>query len=102
MQINVVVGFVWNYSLWALDKQLCKNHHLSMDALKAEIAAKRKAIQDDPIVASRPTKYMRRGDIELLKQEQEEAARLQATAPSLTPIVSKVLKRSYSIFSYVS
>jgi hypothetical protein len=72
-----------------------------MDALKAEVAAKRKAIQDDPIVASRPTKYMRRGDIERLKQEQEEAA-LQATAPSLTPIVSKVLKCSYSIFSYVS
>lgn len=66
-----------------------------MDALKAEVAAKRKAIQDDPSVASRPTKYMRRGDIERLKQEQEEAA-LQATAASLTPIVSKASSPSTS------
>ncbi|TFK28210.1 Prp18-domain-containing protein [Coprinopsis marcescibilis] len=43
-----------------------------MDALKAEIASKRKQI-DDP-VAQRPNKYMRRGDIERLKQEQEQRA----------------------------
>ena len=42
-----------------------------MDALKAEIASKRKVLQDDPIASSRPTKYMRRGDIERLKEEQE-------------------------------
>ncbi|KAJ7052518.1 Prp18 domain-containing protein [Mycena amicta] len=40
-----------------------------MNALLAEIATKRKAINDDP---QRPTKYMRRGDIERLKQEEEE------------------------------
>ena len=40
-----------------------------MQALKAEIAAKRKAIQDNS--ANRPTKYMRRGDIERLQMEQE-------------------------------
>jgi pre-mRNA-splicing factor 18 len=48
-----------------------------MDALKAEIAAKRKALQDDPIYAARPTKYMRRGDIEKFKEEQEAKAREQ-------------------------
>ncbi|OCH94892.1 Prp18-domain-containing protein [Obba rivulosa] len=43
-----------------------------MDALKAEIALKRKAIQQDPVPnAARPTKYMRRGEIERLKEEQE-------------------------------
>ena len=42
-----------------------------MDALKADIAAKRKAIQDDPVNAARPTKYMRRGDMERLKQDEE-------------------------------
>jgi hypothetical protein len=35
-----------------------------MDVLKAQIASKRKALQDE---ASRPSKYMRRGDIERLK-----------------------------------
>ncbi|KAF9474677.1 Prp18-domain-containing protein [Pholiota conissans] len=44
-----------------------------MDALKAEIASKRKAIQDDPI-AGRPNKYMRRGDIERLREEAEQKA----------------------------
>jgi pre-mRNA-splicing factor 18 len=42
-----------------------------MDALKAEIASKRKILQDDPVISLRPTKYMRRGDIERLKEEQE-------------------------------
>lgn len=45
-----------------------------MDALKAEIATKRKAIQDDPL-ANRPNKYMRRGDIERLREEAEHKAR---------------------------
>lgn len=39
----------------------------AMDGLLAEISAKRKAIQDD----QRPNKYMRRGDIEKLKEEKE-------------------------------
>ncbi|EGN98997.1 hypothetical protein SERLA73DRAFT_181777 [Serpula lacrymans var. lacrymans S7.3] len=46
-----------------------------MDALKAEIAAKRKLIQDDG-TNSRQAKYMRRGDIEKLKEDQE--SRVQA------------------------
>lgn len=44
-----------------------------MDALKAEIASKRKILQDEPL-AERPTKYMRRGDIERLRQKQEQNA----------------------------
>ena len=45
-----------------------------MDALKAEIATKRKAIQDDPL-ANRPNKYMRRGDIERLREQEAQKAR---------------------------
>ena len=49
-----------------------------MDALKAEIANKRKALEI-PAVDGRPTKYIRRGDLERLKEEQEraEAERLE-------------------------
>lgn len=46
-----------------------------MDALKAEIAAKRKILEAEN--GSRPTKYMRRGDIEKMKQEQEQEAKQQ-------------------------
>jgi len=44
-----------------------------MDALKAEIASKRKAVEADSI--ARPTKYMRRGELERLREEQEQKAR---------------------------
>jgi pre-mRNA-splicing factor 18 len=44
-----------------------------MDALKAEIALKRKPTETD--LTSRPTKYMRRGDIERIKQEEEQRAK---------------------------
>ena len=40
-----------------------------MDALKAEIATKRKAAQDG---AQGPSKYLRRGDLERLKTEREQ------------------------------
>ncbi|KAH9178356.1 hypothetical protein EDB89DRAFT_2181419 [Lactarius sanguifluus] len=46
-----------------------------MDALKAEIASKRKARDNGP---SRPNKYMRRGDIERMKEEEERKAREDA------------------------
>lgn len=46
-----------------------------MDALKAEIASKRKALENVP---PRPTKYMRRGDIERMKEEEEQKAREEA------------------------
>ncbi|KAH0833139.1 hypothetical protein J3R83DRAFT_12136 [Lanmaoa asiatica] len=44
-----------------------------MDALKAEISLKRKSVES--VVGSRSTKYMRRGDIERLKQEEEHKAK---------------------------
>lgn len=42
-----------------------------MDALKAEIAKKRKAAEE--AATNRPTKYMKRGEIERMKMEEEEA-----------------------------
>ncbi|KAG8815960.1 mRNA splicing protein prp18 [Serendipita sp. 399] len=42
-----------------------------MDALKVELAKKRKAAEDAS--TSRPTKYMRKGDIERMKREEETA-----------------------------
>ena len=61
-----------------------------MDALKAEIATKRKAIQDD---AQGPSKYVRKGDLERLRAEREQKAReetekrtaSQVNPPSLYP-----------------
>jgi hypothetical protein len=79
----LIVGNRREYSLPITDSVFVSNyyyiapasHSCTMDALKAEIASKRKALQDDPVVSSRPTKYMRRGDIERLKQEQEREER---------------------------
>ena len=45
-----------------------------MDALKAEIALKRKVLEV-PVPDGRPSKYMRKGDIDRLKEEQERKAR---------------------------
>ncbi|GBE88452.1 pre-mRNA splicing factor [Sparassis latifolia] len=43
-----------------------------MDALKAEIATKRKALEQEPTTnGPRPTKYMRRGELERLREENE-------------------------------
>src|ERR1700710_1830446 len=44
-----------------------------MDALKAEIALKRKVVQSETDI--RPSKYMRRGELERLKEEEERQAR---------------------------
>ncbi|OAX36227.1 Prp18-domain-containing protein [Rhizopogon vinicolor AM-OR11-026] len=44
-----------------------------MDALKAEIALKRKVVQNDADI--RPSKYMRRGELERIKEEEERLAR---------------------------
>lgn len=51
----------------------------AMEALKAEIALKRKTLEI-PAVDGRPTKYMRKGDIERLKEEQERKAREEKEA----------------------
>jgi pre-mRNA-splicing factor 18 len=44
-----------------------------MEALKAEIALKRKAVQND--ADTRPSKYVRRGELERMKEEEERRAR---------------------------
>lgn len=43
-----------------------------MDSLKALVAEKRKAIDND---SARPAKYMRRGELERIKEEQEAKVR---------------------------
>lgn len=48
-----------------------------MDALKAEIATKRKTLEGD---GPRPNKYMRRGDIEREREELERKEREQRNA----------------------
>lgn len=50
-----------------------------MDALKAVIANKRKTIEDGA-ANSRNNKYMRRGEMERLKEEQEERNRQEKVA----------------------
>ncbi|KAI5121232.1 hypothetical protein M0805_007239 [Coniferiporia weirii] len=45
---------------------------MSLDALRAEIAVKRKGASDD---IPRPTKYMRRGELEKMKEERERKER---------------------------
>ncbi|ESK98277.1 pre-mrna-splicing factor 18 [Moniliophthora roreri MCA 2997] len=49
-----------------------------MQGLLAEVAAKRRAIESD--TAPRPTKYMRRGDLERLREEQEQKAKTEKEA----------------------
>jgi len=49
-----------------------------MDALKAELAKKRKAAEE--AAGNRPTKYMKRGDIERMKLEEEAAKKAVAQA----------------------
>ncbi|KAI0350064.1 pre-mRNA splicing factor [Trametes cingulata] len=51
-----------------------------MDALKAEIAVKRKALEIPVPEGARPTKYMRRGELERLKEEQERKEREEREA----------------------
>lgn len=46
-----------------------------MDALKAEIALKRKALDVPASDGARPNKYMRKGDLERLREEQERKER---------------------------
>lgn len=64
-----------------------------MDALKAEIASKRKALQDEPLVADRPNKYMRRGDIERLREEKERKAREEKQKQEDTESLAKEAER---------
>jgi pre-mRNA-splicing factor 18 len=62
-----------------------------MDSLKALVAEKRKVIQDD---STRPTKYMRRGDIDRMKEEQEgEEKRLAEEARKLEEEAAQAAKK---------
>ena len=75
-----------------------------MDSLKAEIASKRKALQDEPLLAHRPTKYMRRGDIERLRQEYEQSVqekrKLEEAERKQTPDTSDKAKATRVSLSY--
>lgn len=51
-----------------------------MDALKAELAVKRKNLDSVPPQDGRPNKYLRRGDLERLKEEQERKAKEEKAA----------------------
>ena len=46
-----------------------------MEVLRAEIAAKRKALQSDTPVTDRPAKYVKRGDREKIRREQESSSK---------------------------
>ena len=72
-----------------------------MESLKAEIASKRKAIQDDPI--DRPSKYMKRGDLERLREERELATRqVQTSSEDLQSNPARVSTRSLFLTLYAS
>jgi len=58
-----------------------------MDSLKALVAEKRKAISDD---STRPAKYMRRGDLERIKEEAEAKAREEKRRVEADKTVQKV------------
>jgi len=49
----------------------------TMDGLLAEVASKRKALESD---AQRPAKYMRRGELERLREEEEQKRKLEKDA----------------------
>lgn len=74
---------------------------IPMDSLKALVAEKRKAIQDD---SARPTKYMRRGELERIKEEQEakarEEKRLVEEAKKREEEAAKAAKKVSSFFQY--
>lgn len=50
-----------------------------MNGLLAEVAAKRKAITDDKL-NPRPSKYMRRGEVERLREEEEKREKVEKEA----------------------
>ena len=74
-------------------RYVSNNNYHEMDALKAEIAAKRKALGDEPLGTTRVTKYIRRGELERLKEEEEsqikqtrQEEKAQATVASVKSV----------------
>jgi pre-mRNA-splicing factor 18 len=70
-----------------------------MDLLKAEIAAKRKALQDDPVLNTRPTKYIRRGELERLRDEQERQEKERKLEESRKSAATATPKARLGLFS---
>ncbi|KAJ3532652.1 hypothetical protein NMY22_g7657 [Coprinellus aureogranulatus] len=78
------VGFWRNRSLHQLSQQARTRlespgqpiSHLDRHHGRTQSRDRRKTqgLEEDPVVAARPTKYMRRGDLERLKEEQERKA----------------------------
>ena len=64
-----------------------------MDALKAELAKKRKAAEEAD--GPRPQKYMRRGDIERIKAEAERAKEAESKKKQEAEEVARVEVSSY-------
>jgi pre-mRNA-splicing factor 18 len=58
-----------------------------MDALRAEIASKRKAL---PEAEARPTKYMRKGDLQRLQEEREARERDDKAAAAAAAATASV------------
>ncbi|KAG6820491.1 hypothetical protein H0H93_016553 [Arthromyces matolae] len=67
-----------------------------MDALVAEINSKRKALQDD---SSRPAKYLRRGEIERIKEEAKEKQKLEREEAKQREEGTKALARKETLVS---
>ena len=70
--LNSYKSFEYYYTAKLLQSSIEK---MSLDILKSEIAVKRKAIAEDPVLSGRPNKYMRKGELERLKLEQEQKER---------------------------
>ncbi|KAG8940234.1 mRNA splicing protein prp18 [Tulasnella sp. 424] len=77
-----------------------------MDFLKAELATKRKALEQD---ANRPSKYMRRGELEKMKEEserqrrmEEEKTKREAEAKAKSKQVESLKKDDYSASRSIS
>ena len=64
-----------------------------MDSLKAEIVSKRKALDN---ALPRPTKYMGRGDIERMKEEEERKAREEAAKKAEAEVQAQAQKAAQS------
>lgn len=72
-----------------------------MNGLLAEVAAKRKAITDDKL-NTRPTKYMRRGEIERLREEEERKEKEEKEAKEAEEQRQKEELRASKVGSSIS
>jgi pre-mRNA-splicing factor 18 len=66
-----------------------KQYTAKMDALRAEIANKRKALEAPSAVDAPPQKYMRKGDLQRLQQEREREEAAAAAQAALAASSAK-------------